>query len=466
MPNSANDADDISDKLQELGFSVVVRTDCKEKEFDSSLESFRDNLNSSDVGLFYYAGHAMQFESENYLNMIDTNFKNDIFAKHSSIALNKIIGLMSSCSNRINLIILDSCRNNPYLKELDRSTDFDGLASIHSPEGTLIAFATSPGKKAKDGIGRNGRFTEAILKHLMTPDLPVEDFFKRVRKTLRISTNGEQISWEHTSLTGDFFFNISPSRRMSDYGPNAIADSFFLLNSDNPVMEAIKGLKSHNWHIQNAALSGLSAVLNGNDIDSLFVLGRNIYQAACGSANSATNFIRTFPKHAAEMNPETQKAVIEGMLFEVFFDSKGELRRDFKTSRFEDLFELRRTPQFEPSFTQIADVLSPYQSRFHLSPLRNRSVSVDVTTTSLESGEKFINGVFLDGINILQKSSLDDNDLADGLSYPIKHEKLEQQISIALLVPTNQLTVNSDSDLSEVKLLFPADASLDREYDR
>lgn len=82
---------------------------------------------------------------------------------------------------------------------------------------TLIAFATSPGQVALDGKGRNGTYTEALLRHIHTPDITVEETFKRVRKTLSAVTKGRQTSWEHTGLSGDFFFNVSLGKRIDGY---------------------------------------------------------------------------------------------------------------------------------------------------------------------------------------------------------------------------------------------------------
>lgn len=403
----------------------------------------------------------MQFKGENYLNAVDTSFVDEISAKHSSIPLNQVIDQMAACSNSINIIVLDACRDNPFLQAWHRSVDVLGLAPVHSPEGTLIAYATSPGQKAKDGIGRNGRYTEALLKHIKTPDIPIEDLFKRVRNTLKLSTSSEQISWEHTSLTGDFFFNVSPGRRMTDYGADAIADSQFLLKPSSPVKHAIAALKSHNWYTQNPALTGLTpSDFSAESLDSLFVLGRNIYQAACGGANAAASFITDFRNKTAEVPKDEQKAILDGMLFEVFFNSKGELRKDFKTSKFEELFELNKISGLEASFSLLAEVLTPYQSRFYVLPGRTRPISVDVKTDALESGERLIAGIFIDGANTLRRLSSDDS-LRD-YSYPIKHEKLVQQISVGLLVPSFQLTVTPDYDPATAKLLLPSEAVIGR----
>ncbi|UCG18196.1 MAG: caspase family protein [Thiotrichales bacterium] len=114
LKNPENDAQDVANALERLGFSMVRTINPTVEELDRALESFKDNLNSNDVGLFYFAGHGMQIKGENYLNAIDTNFHDEISAKHSSFPLNQVIEVMDSCSNKTNIIILDACRNNPF----------------------------------------------------------------------------------------------------------------------------------------------------------------------------------------------------------------------------------------------------------------------------------------------------------------------------------------------------------------
>lgn len=221
-------------------------------------------MNSNDVGLFYFAGHGMQIKGENYLNTIDTNFHDEISAKHTSFPLNQIIDTMDSCTNATNIIILDACRNNPFVRAWNRGPDQNGLASVYTPRGTLIAFATSPGEVAKDGAGKNGSYTESILKHINTQDIPIEDLFKRVRNTLFSLTSGEQTSWEHTSLSGDFYFNISLGLSVEIYSKETVADAFYLLKQGDVLDDVIKDLKSSNWYTQNPAIERLSI----NDINT------------------------------------------------------------------------------------------------------------------------------------------------------------------------------------------------------
>src|SRR5271170_5968199 len=173
------------------------------------------------------------------------------------------------------LVILDACRNNPF-EGRTRSVGSNELAPVYAPKGTLIAFSTSPGQTSLDGSGRNGYYTKALLQHIDTPNLPIETMFKRVRSTLEDLTQGKQTSWEHTSLTGDFHFQLSVVRGAHGYGPMATADSLFLRNGGSSG-RLIEALKSYNWYTQNPALDAFTPdQARGYTSDELFVVGRNI----------------------------------------------------------------------------------------------------------------------------------------------------------------------------------------------
>jgi uncharacterized caspase-like protein len=148
----------------------------------------------------------MQIEGENYLTAVDSDFGNETDAKHSSLSLNRVIETMEKSGAATKIIILDACRDNPFEFAWHRSAATRGLAPVYAPRGTIIAYATSPGQVALEGKDRNGRYTAALLKHIDVPDLSLEAMFKRVRNTLNGTTKGKQISWEHTSLAGEFFW--------------------------------------------------------------------------------------------------------------------------------------------------------------------------------------------------------------------------------------------------------------------
>ncbi|MBK6957688.1 MAG: caspase family protein [Nitrosomonas sp.] len=370
-----------------------------------------------------------------------------------------LIDVMAGCSNSTNLIILDACRNNPYVRAWNRDASVNGLAPVFTPKGTLIAFSTSPGETAADGAGRNGSYTESLLRHINIPDVPIEDVFKRTRNTLSVITSGRQTSWEHTSLTGDFVFNISTGRQISIYSASALADERYLLSNANPLRNVITGLMSHDWYRQNPSVDALNVELLGSaDNDALFVLGRNIYQAAvCGSRN-AVAYLWGFKNHVQGLASDKVKALLDGVLFEIFFNSKGELRKDFKISYFNTVFEMKKFVEFAPSFDFISEVLINYQNRFYVVPGKPRNVTVDISTTLNANGESVITGIYFEGFNILRQS---DDPMAmyfkDKPSfYPTNLDRLRDQISMEMIIPLSQLTLNPTMPLSSNGMLLPS----------
>jgi hypothetical protein len=185
--------------------------------------------------------------------------------------------------------------------------------------------------------------------------------FKRVRSTLESLTDGRQTSWEHTSLIGDFRFRPSVRAAVSGYGTTAIADGL-APRSGTPVGVAVEGLKTLNWYKQNDALDALSLEqIQSSSADEAFILGRNIYQAACGGANSARLFLEGFADKTAQLNEPQRKAVLYGMLYEVFFDSEGQHREKPKLGSFDEIFQLQ-------SNTALADSLASFKPAWRRLP--------------------------------------------------------------------------------------------------
>ena len=155
-------------------------------------------------GLFYYAGHGMQVKGKNFFLPVDADIQSEDEVPYRGIDANELLAKMESAKNRVNLVILDACRNNPFARSFRSSAQ--GLAQMDAPVGTLVAFATAPGSVAADGTGRNGLYTQHLLASLNQPGLKIEDVFKRVRVGVRQGSRGKQIPWENTSLEGDFYF--------------------------------------------------------------------------------------------------------------------------------------------------------------------------------------------------------------------------------------------------------------------
>jgi len=467
LSNPTKDATDLAKTLGELGFFVQLLTDCSNKEIDVGLKSFKDNLNSNDIGLFYYAGHGLQVEGENYITAIDTDFSEELSVKWSSLALNKVIDIMEKCSNTTNIIILDACRDNPYAKAWNRSVELQNLAPIFAPKGTIIAFSTSPGEKASDGKGSNGPYTEALLQHIKIPDIGIEDVFKRVRNSLSISTKGKQTSWEHTSLTGDFFFNLSLGKKINKYAEFAIIDETFIIDKADYGHLLIHKLKSHNWYSQNPALEETTpAQLNVIDKNTLFVIGRNIYQAAVGGSAGANDFIVNFPSKTNGMLEDKVLNLLEGMLFEIFFNSKGNIRQSYKISKFNLVFELQKLSNLVPAFDFISECLITFLNRFYILPGKSvNAISLDIETNENENGENEVLGVFFEGNNIIRKIENQHSLFGDEkiLYQNMRYSNFVDMLSEEMVIPRNKINVTSKVVFDDSsKILFPYNHTVSR----
>lgn len=201
-----NDATDMANALKELGFEVILLKDSSKRQMDDALDQFTTRINQGYVGLFYYAGHGMEVEGENYLIPVNAQIKYKKDVEYESMPLGKILGRMEDAGNRINIVILDACRDNPFRK-FWRSSSRGLTAPLQAVSGTLIAFATAPGKVASDGTGRNGLFTSYLLKYIKTPNMEVDLMLRKVRSDVAQNTNNYQVPWTSSSLIGEFAFN-------------------------------------------------------------------------------------------------------------------------------------------------------------------------------------------------------------------------------------------------------------------
>ena len=169
LRNPVNDARAIGSTLEELGFQVTMVTDASQRKMDQAIRSFGKELKDNNgVGLFYYAGHGMQIEGENYLLPTDINPSNEFDVTYDAVPVGKLLGQMEVADNGMNVVILDACRNNPFARSFRSNSR--GLAQVIAPTGTFISYATAPGSVAADGEGENGLFTAKLLKHMTTQD--------------------------------------------------------------------------------------------------------------------------------------------------------------------------------------------------------------------------------------------------------------------------------------------------------
>ncbi|HEY3025165.1 MAG TPA: caspase family protein [Pyrinomonadaceae bacterium] len=204
LKNPPNDARDMAATLKQLGFTVASAINADQPTMKRLIREFGQQLKSGGQGLFYYAGHGVQLRGRNYLIPANAEIMSETDVEDQGVDLSLVLGLMDEAENGLNIVILDACRNNPFARSF-RSAG-SGLAQVDAPTGTLIAYATSPGRVASDGQGRNGLYTSELLSQMRVTGIGVEEMFKRVRAGVQRQTSGQQVPWESSSLVGDFYF--------------------------------------------------------------------------------------------------------------------------------------------------------------------------------------------------------------------------------------------------------------------
>lgn len=205
LPGASKDAVAIGSALRELGYDVLDVANGTRESMLKALQQVSQRLGRAGIGLLYYAGHGVQIDWQNYLVPVDARVTSGADVREQAVNIQAALDAFRRAEVRINIIILDACRDNPF----GRSASGLGLAPIDAPTGTFLAYATAPGKVAEEGgAGSDGHglYTRHLLEELKRPDVKIEDLFKRVRLRVRQASNGRQIPWESTSLEEDFVF--------------------------------------------------------------------------------------------------------------------------------------------------------------------------------------------------------------------------------------------------------------------
>jgi len=205
LRNPVHDAQAIAGRLRELNFDVVLVTDASRKAMGLAIDQFVGRLGAGDVAFFYYAGHGVQVDGENYLIPVDFQGQNETDVRYDAHSAGRIQERMERSGAQLNILVLDACRNNPYRSGMRGGTD--GLAAMSPGRGTFIAFATAPGHTAGDNpSGRNGLFTQYLLEALSVGGLGLDDVFNLVRERVDAASASQQLPWSLSSVVGRYSF--------------------------------------------------------------------------------------------------------------------------------------------------------------------------------------------------------------------------------------------------------------------
>ena len=245
--NPINDAKSIKQILEDRGFNVIYKENASRRGIRESLEDFYQKIKNGGIGLFYFAGHGIELNGKNYLIPIGAKCKKEIDVEFETIALNRIIKNMKDINNRLNIVILDACRNNPFLRG-----GKGGLAKIE-PRGLFISYATEAGKVALDGKkGGHGLFTENLIKYMKKP-LNLHNVFKKTRTDVRNASFEKQFPAIYDQTDGEFLFTLPQDNQ-------TIIDDFNLSQEWNPKTKEFSLLTLLNFFISKKNSKSLNTI--------------------------------------------------------------------------------------------------------------------------------------------------------------------------------------------------------------
>jgi hypothetical protein len=270
LDNPKNDALLVADTLGRLGFTLVgsgAQVDLDKSKFDSVVQSFGNQLIGADVALFYYAGHGLQVRGTNYLVPVTANPTRETDVDFQMVDVALVLRQMEGAGTKLNLVILDACRNNPFGGRGLRAAD-GGLAQIRAPEGTLLSYATQPGNVALDGDDGHSPYTRALVETMQRPGLDVLQTFNQVGLIVKRATGSSQQPWVSTSpIDGSFYFSGTVGGQVATAGPatsvlpsianraptasSKIRSDFIFFDSDNRLLTSddLRGLSKDDLRI-------------------------------------------------------------------------------------------------------------------------------------------------------------------------------------------------------------------------
>jgi hypothetical protein len=210
LDNPRNDATLMADTLSNLGFTLIggrAQLDLDKAALDTDVQNFGQQIQGADVALFYYAGHGVQVSGSNYLVPVSANPTREADVDFQMVDINLVLRQMQGSGTRLNMVILDACRNNPFGVRGLRSSE-GGLAQMRAPEGTLISYATQPGSVAQDGSDGHSPYTKALAATIRQAGLDIFQTFNQVGLAVKRETGGAQQPWVSSSpIDGTFYFS-------------------------------------------------------------------------------------------------------------------------------------------------------------------------------------------------------------------------------------------------------------------
>ncbi|WP_165447718.1 caspase family protein [Rhizobium leguminosarum] len=227
LPNPARDADAIAVALERLGFEVSIGRDTKKGALERLLADFSEKAAQAEIAVVFYAGHGIEVGGENYLIPVDAKLKSDARIKFETVSLNDILSALES-GNGIKLVLLDACRNNPFIASMSGARTRSigrGLARVEAADGIYISYAAAAGTTASDGEGEHSPYTEALLATIEQPGLELNFLFRKVARLVKQKTNGAQTPFEYGRLPDVSVYLKPPTQKPLQSAENGCSDA-------------------------------------------------------------------------------------------------------------------------------------------------------------------------------------------------------------------------------------------------
>lgn len=375
---AVKDANAVAEALLKLDFDVEIFENTDQEKIISTIDVLERKITECDAILLFYAGHGFQLNGENLLAPIDFNLAyTSAQALYCALRLSDLMHRIDGNPEKTKIFILDACR-----KEYG-TRGFNGreFAPMFAPQGSLIAFSTSPGQVATEN-SIHGKYTEILLRYIDLPREPIESIFKRIRTDLVNETGGSQTPWEHTSLIGDFYLN--PGKK-GYYSDTALADFHYRFSEGSAVAPIVREFKTCYWPNQRKAISDLGRIdYSKTTADELFILGRNIYQAADGHCFDARIFIEKIEEKV--FIPDQEKThIVNGLVYEIYFDHENRVREKPKDGFASKVINLLESGKYISCCEFITSMLKERQVKLFYMPGSKRQVDVTVKLGNIDT---------------------------------------------------------------------------------
>ena len=294
-PPSLTTTNEVSNVLQSLGFQVTTLGNAKQRETEKAIRQFGRSLSDNrGVGVFYYTGHMVQFENENYLLPIDIKLTRIADVRYKTVPLGKLLGQMQFAGNHINIIILDACSPNPFIEGLQGFTP--GMMETKAPENMLISYACTPTNTLAEKTDPERLFTSVLLQRMKTVRTGLNEIFEQASADITQKSDGQHIPWFSSSVTKEFFF--APNENfLEKCAPKPVVvknEDSNELEAENSDNQTVAAKESDNQTNQNAEIF-IEELATPPDDQRIFRFKRTYVNQQLANLNAILNDARVIP---------------------------------------------------------------------------------------------------------------------------------------------------------------------------